>query len=118
MGPVANRIFDPILQLWSALTGTDGAAYVKDGTRTGLGYQKLTGLDTAKALTVPAGARLALLRTEGQDIRFRGDGVAPTASEGLLLKTTDGLFPYTGDLSNFRAIETTASATLFICYFR
>lgn len=99
-------------------TSSDGVAYVKDGPRTGLGYQKITNLSSAVSLTVPTGAHLALMRVETQDIRFRGDGVNPTATDGMLFKTTDGMFPYTGPLSQFRAIEVVAGAVLHVLYFK
>lgn len=48
-----------------------------------LGYEQLTVSTTAVALTVPAGASRALVRVAAQPIRYRDDGVAPTATVGF-----------------------------------
>ena len=49
------------------------------------GYQRITSLSASTALTVPTGARLALIEAEGVAIRWRDDGTAPTASVGMTL---------------------------------
>lgn len=113
--PVSIRRAD---NTYEDLQGREGAALVKDGNRAYLGYQKITALSSAASLTVPDGAGLALLRTEGQDIRFLDGGATPTATDGMLLKTTDGIFPFTGSLTGFRAIQVSASATLHVMYYR
>lgn len=82
-----------------------------------VGYQKITGLNAAKAFTVPAGASVAILRPESQNVRLRDDGTNPTAAEGLLIKTGDTWYDYRGDLSAARFIETAGSATLFVLYY-
>lgn len=81
-----------------------------------LGYQQITSLSAATALTVPAGARLALIVAETQAVRFRDDGTNPTASVGIPL-SVDVPFPYNGDLRKLRFIEQTASAKLNITYY-
>ena len=50
-----------------------------------LGYQQITSLTASTALTVPAGATLAVIVPESQSVRWRDDGVAPTASVGMPL---------------------------------
>jgi len=50
------------------------------------GFQQLTGINAAAvALTVPAGTREAWLQAEGTNVRYRVDGVDPTASVGGVL---------------------------------
>jgi len=83
---------------------------------TPLGYQQLTALGTASALTVPDGARLALLQAEGADVRWRDDGTDPTATVGMMLAVGTVML-YTGDLTAFRAIETAAGAKLNVSYY-
>lgn len=82
-----------------------------------LGYQQLTSLAGSTALTVPAGAVEAFIVCETQTVRWRDDGVAPTASVGMPLPVNAAL-PYVGKLSAFRLIETTASATCNVSYYQ
>lgn len=82
-----------------------------------LGYQQLTSLGSATSLTVPAGAVEALIVCESQTVRWRDDGSAPTASVGMPL-TANTPFPYTGNLSALQIIQTTASATCNVSYYK
>lgn len=88
------------------------------GNITPQGFQQITSLSASTALTVPTGAKVALIQAETQSVRWRPDGstTAPTASVGMLLAAGETL-PYTGDLSKIRFIETTASAKLNVAYF-
>jgi hypothetical protein len=89
-----------------------------EGQRTPLGYERITGLSTAKGLTVPSSlATLVLLRPESQSVRIRDDGVDPTAGVGFPLNAND-VFEYTGDLSAIKFIEITASAVLHALYYK
>jgi hypothetical protein len=82
-----------------------------------LGYLKVSSLSAAAGLTVPASANRALMRVEGQSIRWRDDGTDPTASEGVLLSPGQA-FMYDGVLTSFKAIEIVASATLYVSFYR
>lgn len=82
-----------------------------------LGYEQITGLSTVKTLTVPAGATLALLQAEAQNIRWRNDGTDPTAGIGMILVAGQAPTEYKGDLSLLEFIEATASAKLNVAYF-
>ena len=81
-----------------------------------LGYQQITSLSSATALTVPVGALVALIQAETQNVRWRDDGTNPTASVGMTIGVGSTL-PYTGDLSAIKFIQATASATLNISYY-
>jgi hypothetical protein len=81
-----------------------------------LGYQQITSLSSASALTVPTGATVALIQAESQSIRWRDDGTNPTTSVGMVLAAGETVF-FTGSLSAFRAIEVSASAKLNISYY-
>ena len=83
-----------------------------------LGYQQITSLSTAQSLTVPTGATFATFVAEGQIVRFRDDGTAPTASVGTPLGV--GLLPYvySGTLSAIEFIQETSGATLDVLYYR
>lgn len=82
-----------------------------------LGYQQITGLSTAKGLTIPNGARYAVVIPETQAIRYRDDGTAPTAAVGMPIAAL-GVLIYEGTLSKIQFIEQTASAKLNVLYYR
>ena len=89
-----------------------------------MGYQQITSLSSATKLTVPARnlsglsgtPRIAIITPETQNVRWRDDGVAPTASVGMPLAAGVTL-QYDGDLSQIQFIEQTASAKLNITYY-
>ena len=89
-----------------------------------LGYQQITGLSTVQTLTVPnrdaqgmsVKPSLALITPLTQTVRWRDDGVAPTASVGMPLLAGVTL-QYDGDMTRIQFIEATASAELNISYY-
>lgn len=77
-----------------------------------------TGLLTAVGLpSIPDGAKLAMIQVTGQNLRWRDDGVNPTASVGMKLVANDMLV-YTGVLSAIKFIEETTSAVLNVTYYK
>lgn len=89
-----------------------------------LGYQQISSLSSATNLTVPTQDKqgnlkqptFALIVAETQGVRWRDDGVAPTASIGMPLAV--GVpFQYDGDLTGIKFIEQTASAKLNVSYY-
>lgn len=82
-----------------------------------LGYEQITGLNVAKGLTVPPGATAAVIVCEAQDVRYRGDGVAPTATVGMPMAKGVPV-EYTGTLALLQFIEQTAGAILNVSYYR
>lgn len=91
---------------------------VFDGPREPLGYIQMTSLASAVPLTatIPAQAKLVLLQAETQSVRWRDDGTNPTASVGMLI-AAGSMMIYTGNPSNLKVIETTASAKLNVSYY-
>jgi hypothetical protein len=81
-----------------------------------LGYQQITSLSASTALTVPAGATMALIVPQTQGVRWRDDGVAPTASVGMPV-AAGSFLNYDGDLARIRFIQQTASAALNVSYY-
>ena len=81
-----------------------------------LGYQQITSLSAATALTVPTGATAALIVASAQNIRWRDDGTNPTASVGMPV-LVDTYFTYDGDLSRIRFIEQSSGAVLNVSYY-
>lgn len=92
------------------------AAKMQGGQADALGYQQITDLSSSTTLTVPSGSTLAVIQCTAQNVRWRDDGTAPTATVGMQLAPGDYFF-YTGELSNIRFIEEAASAVLNISYF-
>lgn len=92
-------------------------ALVWDAVLEALDYVQMSSLSSAVALSsIPTGAKVALLQAEQQAVRFRCDGVNPTASVGLILTEGQLVFINT-PLENVRVIEATAGAKLNIQYF-
>lgn len=82
-----------------------------------LGYQQITSLSSATALTVPAGTSLAIIRPQTQNVRWRDDGTNPSSTVGYPLNVGDELRCDTWSMANIKFIEVTASAALNICYY-
>lgn len=98
---------------------------IKDVTAA-YGYQQITVLTASTGLTVPTVSNqtgiggtpsVALIIVEGQSVRWRDDGVAPTASVGMLLPVGT-VFMYDGDLTRIRFIQTAATAILNVSYYK
>lgn len=87
---------------------------VKEVT-TNCGFQQIAVLTTAQALTVPPGARAAIIHADAQVIRWRADGVAPTATVGMRLTLGNTLY-YDGEFSKLLMIEEAAGAKANISY--
>jgi hypothetical protein len=82
-----------------------------------LGYQQITSLSAAAALTVPTGTTSAVIVAEAQAVRYRDDGTAPTSSVGIPV-AVGAVLQYTGRLGAIQFIEQTSGAKLNISYYR
>lgn len=94
-----------------------GIEHVTEGRLVPLGYQQITALSAAAALTVPAGARLVICQATVSALRWRDDGGNPTASIGMLLSVNYEIV-YTGDLTTIKFIESAAGGVLNVSYYR
>jgi type 1 fimbria pilin len=75
---------------------------------------------SSTALTIPSGATYAVVCARTQNVNYTTDGTTPpTAAVGMQLLANQCV-PLQGAtmLSNFRAIQQTATATLDVSYFR
>lgn len=85
-----------------------------------LGFEQLSVTNVAVGLTVPVNAKLALIENDtsvGNPVRWRDDGVAPTAAIGMSLEKGVS-FEYTGDLSAIEFVRKGGSnSTLNISYY-
>jgi hypothetical protein len=66
---------------------------------------------------IPDGAELAVIRVEAQNLRWRDDGVAPTATVGMLILPADQPYVYTGDLANIQLSAATAGCIVNISFY-
>jgi hypothetical protein len=82
-----------------------------------LGYQQLTGISGAVALTIPAGTALALCTPESQAVRWRDDGTSPTASVGYPLPVGAELRYDGAGLAALKFIEQAATAKVNVVYY-
>ena len=85
-----------------------------------LGYAQVAAGGLASAVPLPglpAGARLAQICAEAQAVRYRDDGVAPTAAVGMPI-ASGGCVLYAGQLSAVQVIQQTAGGVLDVSYYR
>jgi hypothetical protein len=87
---------------------------------TPLGYQQIVSatLAAATALTVPGTAKFALIAAEGVDVRWRDDGVAPTAAIGMQMPSGGSPLLFSGDLAALQFIRTAAGSILNVSYYK
>lgn len=86
-----------------------------------LGYEQLTSTiaSSAAGLTnIPPGMVVCTLQAEGQNVRYRDDGVAPTATVGMLLEAGAAPFLYTGTVSALKFIAATSGGILNASFYR
>jgi hypothetical protein len=91
---------------------------------TRLGYQQITSLSAATSLTVPqtdlnglaCKPSIAIITAESQAVRWRDDGIAPTATVGMPL-ASGATLQYDGDLTMIQFIQQTASAKINVTYY-
>ena len=91
---------------------------VIDGTRKPLGYAQTADLSTAVNLSPPANARTAIIQAIGNDVSWRDDGTAASATAGgtaggMLLAAGDSFY-YTGDLEKISLIEAVSASTAYV----
>lgn len=84
---------------------------------TPLGYEQITDLAEATALTVPEGARIAVVVSETSAVRWPDDDEDPTATVGMPLAT--GVYRvFDGDLSKVLFIQQAVNAKLNVAYYK
>lgn len=87
------------------------------GHREPLGYFQITSVAAAIGFPdIPEESSLAMIQPESQDIRWRDDGVDPTASVGMIIPAKDILF-YTGKFDAIKFIEVTAGAKVNVTFY-
>ena len=98
---------------------------IKDVTAV-YGYQQIVGLAASTALTIPTRSNqtgvagtptVAMIVVETASVRWRDDGVAPTATVGMPL-SVGAVLMYDGDLTRIRFIQQAGNATLNVSYYK
>lgn len=92
--------------------GGSSAPYVY----TPLGYQQIT-ISGATILTPPAGALYAFITIETAPIRYRDDGVAPTATVGYPVAVGQQLV-YSGSFTTFDMIAQSGTPVADVLYYK
>lgn len=82
-----------------------------------LGYEQISGAAAATALTVPEGTCRILIKCETQAIRWRDDGVDPTAAVGYPLAVGTELIYESGQATRLKVIEQAASTVVNVVYY-
>lgn len=83
-----------------------------------LGYEQILTVTLAVAtpLNKPSYTKVAYVQVEGGQVRYRDDGVNPTAAVGMLL--VDGaVLEYAGDLSTLKFITESGTPKLNVSYY-
>jgi hypothetical protein len=79
-------------------------------------------VDTAVLLStisggIPAGTAFALIDAEGQNVRWRDDATAPTASVGKRIIKDSGDLIYDGDLTALKLIGEAAGGKVNVAFY-
>jgi hypothetical protein len=103
------------------MSGRDASAV--SAYRRPMGYQQISNasLQASIGLTLPANANgwapgYVVIQVQGGNVRWRDDGVAPTAAVGMTLPSGAEL-DYSGDLSMLRFISSSLVPILDVSYY-
>lgn len=78
-----------------------------------IGHQLELALTASAQITMPGkGETMVIVQADGNDVRFRLDGVAPTASVGFLIKNGTSVTMSAVDAAAAKFIQVSASALL------
>lgn len=82
-----------------------------------LGYQQVTSFSTVKGLNAPPGTTLALVTPSTNSVRWRDDGMAPSATVGYPLAAGQELQYDANGWATLQFIPQTGSSVLDILYY-
>ncbi len=93
-------------------------AVVKNGAYASAGAGQFgLAVTTGTTLTPPLGATMAQISVETAGVRYRDDGVAPTATVGMPI-ASGASFQYFGPLSALQFTAQTGAPTLDVLYYK
>lgn len=67
---------------------------------------------------IPSGATLADIQVTTQNVNYRDDGTAPTATTGITIFAGPSFLPYSAALNAMQLIQVAGTATGFVCFYR
>ena len=82
-----------------------------------IGFEQVTSLAAAAALTVPKGCVAFSMQATAQAVRWRADGTNPTASVGMRVPAAGAIETHFFPPNACRFIQETASAVLNVTYY-
>ena len=90
---------------------------------TPLGYEQITNLSSAVGLgplttAIPNDTIMVLIQAEAAGVRWRDDGVAPTATVGMILAAGQTFQYTTPDFTRIQFIQMSAGAILNVAYYK
>lgn len=85
-------------------------ANIVDDGRVVIGYRQMSSVTTATVCPLAHGKQVHF-QAEAQSIRYRLDGVAPTAAIGVLVPAGESVC-FTGDLTKLQFIEVATGAKI------
>lgn len=100
----------------SQISSGEQRSYQVDGKLVPCGYKQISPATATNLPGVPKDARAALIQARVQAIRWRDDGVAPTADVGMYLAPGFDML-YVGDLRTIQLIEVDTSAEVNVSYY-
>lgn len=80
-------------------------------------FVQIADLDTPQALAMPRNVNYVMIQAQDADVRYRDDGIVPTAAIGLILYAGDPPTKFAGSIKLLRFIQVTATAKLNIRYY-
>jgi hypothetical protein len=110
MNPLQDKYGRVVLPV--QLYGGDGSDLADNG------YQQIANLSAVTTLTVPANTVKAIVACNGADVRYRMDGVDPTANVGNLMSVGDRVSFGAAELAAVRFIQVEGGAILDIQYLK
>ena len=94
------------------------AYWAESGNLDNSRYVQMASLSVARPLdSPPERVNYVMVQAEAQNVRYRDDGIAPTATIGMVLYSNAAPTKFAGAIQLLKFIEVTASAKLNVRYY-
>ena len=111
-----SGLYDSTGAFRTSLSGA-GVGSANTSPTTAGSYQQANNFATSQPLpSIPADATKATVKVGAQPVRWRSDGVAPTAAIGMPAAVGDTLYFYGAEIAAVWFIQTAATAILDVYY--
>lgn len=107
------------------MAAADNTQPVSDAIRAPLGYVQIVAATLASAVgivngtnvaPIPAGVKRMVMQAEVANVRWRDDGVDPTAAVGMILAAGD-IVEYTGNVAAIKFIAVSGSPLVNLSFY-